>query len=128
MNEIIIEGERKRVIPRDNDGLKHGTCLMYQRGNGDDWRLIVSTEFEHGVLHGDHIVYHDNAELSLRIRYRKGQPVIWEEFNTNGKLHGKTFTYYANGEINECAVYVNGRLVGLYNDQGQDIMGSGAVG
>lgn len=81
---------------------------IYFHNNSD--KLMMTENYENGILHGEKITYFDNGQIAEKAFYK------------NGTLHGERILYSVKGVILEHLNYTEGKLHGpakFYNGKGE---------
>ena len=99
------------------NGLKHGPFTSYE---GEEKIRIFTTNYQHGLEHGERKEYYTTGQLMRREHYKEG--VLngpYEFFHQNGQLNIRTF--YSNGKRH--GEYVHYDDKGRLKTKGQIIEG-----
>jgi len=115
--KVISEG---KMIGKERVGL-----WKYYHKNSE--KIMMTEEYESGVLNGQQLTYFENGQLTEKITYTKGQRqgkrivyskeglVIKEFTYLNDKLHGTTKYYNTDGTLKIEGVYKKDRKNGIWN-------------
>ena len=104
-------------------GLLHGKQYYYFDNHRGDKKVEAISNYSHGKLHGEQLLYHKSGQLYLRNDYKDGYEhgrlECWYENGQiagrgdyrNGKKHGWWLTWHENGREKPRELYQNGEFV-----------------